>query len=909
MTRTVFVGLLLVVLCLGAMAEEAGETSATPGGAFDLAAVIGASFSDIARMPTRLTMFNQHDDAAKATYICCRPDQEEDIARALKANAAFLTTYGASDYADDTLMHNARINGVRRHFRGEIEAYNALISHFPQSDLADDACWGLAQMHARDKARPQSIAALAELVKAYPDSTWADDSLGLLAKQYKELDNAPAALGALETLVAKYPASDHSPPAWFGIAKEYQSKGSYAAAIDALLELQRRYPFSDFTDDAQFAIGNCFRAAQEDQAALEAYEFIIHNMPGSSFTKPAMREANTLCKRFAGPTGRRGARTDAYDMNMACPCQAATDLYDRAAHFQRYRMYKDAAAGYMQFARQYPGHDRFDDAIYNLGICYQELNMLFAEVNKARGPDDLFRLKVEWEDALGSKARMPENAKLSAVSDAASAFEHVAYRLIGSPLRDDALYELARTYEDSGRPVEEALTYQQLVINFPGSPHEMEALTRTMRYYADPKNYPACLKAYALLAKSYPTIFPKKLGEAKDDFLTVMGLYRKHTDFAWDEYHVHHIPYRFTLGDLQQDANFYLAALEMRRGNFTAACNLLKPLTKMLTSDFCAPARFLMARAYEERGKTGSAQALYEKLIAEQAHSGLADDARVRLARLKSPVDVSSYAEAAVSEFGDAGHMDCWVGKETVVFAPWIVTAKMRQYNLPNVWEQARVSLGEWTGNKPTEKLVIVLDEMGRRGGPGNPLRLSARQVTDPPRWGMGFYEMAASAVSSGRGAQFVAQQPAIAEGLARFAAGSMQMALVSETRDAVGSAVAVMLPNQEIIDARKRALDALQEYVRETPEAEKLTSEIVCGMLFTLLDRHGQSKQGLANWEPYSRVFSVWNDEGVPLGTEDECCKAFVRGLSEAFGTDLTPQFQEWGLGVGSTTMTSLPG
>ncbi len=900
---------LLALFSVPLVAEDSGPgPTKVSEQSFDLGSLLSKSFYDIARMPTRLTSYNSHDDAAKATYVCCRPDQEEDIARALKANAAFLTLYPYSDYADDTLMHNARVNSVQRHFRGEIEAYAALVARYPDSDLADDACWGLAMMHSRDKARPEATQALLRLVRNYPNSTWADDAYALLAKEYKDLDNEAGALEALNLLATKYPASDYCPKAIFAVGKKYESMGNYAAAIRTYRELQRRYPYSDMADDAQFAIGNCYRAAEDDVAALEAYEFIIHQLPGSGMTKPAMREANTIYKRLSG-RGRRGATADRYNMNMRCPCKIAMDLFDKAAHHQRYRMYKSAVELYTQFINRFPGNDNFDDAIYNIGICYLELNMLFAEINQARGPDDLFRLKVEWEDALGSRAKMPAKGHLSAVEDAAGAFEFVAYRLPGSPWRDDALYQLARSYEDSGRRAEEAMMYQQLLLSFPGSQHEMEALVRLMRYYGDPKNFPGCVKLYGRLAKAYPSVFPLNLADSPSDFKLLMKLYRRHTDFAWEEYNHHHIPYRLTLSDLQQDADFYIAALQMKRGQYRSAIKMLKNLARRPTCDFAASAQFLIARAYEKRGDTKNARTYYNKILQQHPLSGLADDAQMCLGALGNSEDFGPIFERIAAKFGPLpGDMDVWASDELVVVAPWTATAKMRAYNLPNIWRQARADLGAWTGHEPQERQIIYLAESGGRTQAGNPIRLCACQIGDPPRWSLGFRELAENAMLGG-GARSIAQfQPAITRGLSDFAAASLQLALVSETRDAVGSAVAVVLPNQEVLDARKRALEALQEYVRNTPDVKKLTPQVVCGMLYSLLDQQGLAKDSLADWQPYAKLFRTWDEAGGAKSPE-QSASLFVEGINKAFGTDLTQQMKEWGFPVAATTMTRLPG
>ncbi len=102
------VAIVLLILVLGtvAVAEE-----------FDISGVLGSSFSDIALLPSRLTYYNEHDDAATASYTCCKPYQHKEIEQAIRANEVFLDKYGGTDFGDDTLMHYAWVTSVKKDFR------------------------------------------------------------------------------------------------------------------------------------------------------------------------------------------------------------------------------------------------------------------------------------------------------------------------------------------------------------------------------------------------------------------------------------------------------------------------------------------------------------------------------------------------------------------------------------------------------------------------------------------------------------------------------------------------------------------------------------------------------------------------------------------------------------------------
>ncbi len=835
----------ILVLCLGlipvVLAEDVPEPEEIVISLDQFVVPSTRSFTDVAMLPTRLTSYNAHDDAARATYSCCRPDQEEKIKKALAANAAFLDAYKFSDWADDTLMHNARVNSVRKNFREEITAYAQLLKYYPGSDLADDAAWGLARMHVKDGADNAAVKILNGLVRQYPRSTWADDAYLSLSQALERLDDERGALAALEALSQRYPHSDHCADAALKLGKKYQERGNYPAAIEGFNFVARRYPSSDLADDAQYGIATCLRSMQRDEQAVAAYEFIIHRMAGSSFVPQAMREVNTILKRHK------------YDLSQKTSKDAADKLYKLGCHNMNYRQYKSAIQAFRQLVTRFPGCDCYDDALYKIGVAYQEMNILFQEINQAKGPDDLFRLTTQWKDATGARAGIPSGKQLNSINDCVSAFSLVAGKLIGSKWRDDAVYQIAKSFEDVEKLDQMALTYQQLLINFPGSPYEMEALYEVLKFYADGKNYETSMKMFPRLSKAAPGIFPSMMAENRTDFLHVMGSYSRHLNFAWDEYHVHHIPYRVTLPDLVPKASLHIGSMYLERGRTADAIKHLKRVADVPTCNECGAATYLLAVAYERSGQPQRATELYTTIQSRFALSGLADDARFALARLNgSPPDVAGYA-AAVGISPDA--YDVHVGEHTVVFAPFTVAPKMREYNLPNIWDSAQASLASWMGYESPDKAIIVVT---KDGGTRGPIVVPASKMKDPPDWTGGFIQMARRMIDSTECRMFASQMPPVAEGIARFAASSLHYSLVSETRDTIGSAAATVLPHQAVLDQRDTSLRALEEYVRASPSPDKLTPDVVCGMLYTLLDRHGYGKHALIDWEPYTRFFEA---------------------------------------------------
>ncbi|MCE5241300.1 tetratricopeptide repeat protein [bacterium] len=862
---------------------------------FDIGKTLTPTFSDIALLPTRLTYYNLHDDSARATYTCCKPSQEEQIRKALAANAAFLERYPRTDYSDDTCMHNARVNSVRKNFRYQVEALEMLIQQFPDSDLADDGAWRLAQCYMGDKDHAAAIEVLNILVTRYPDSAWADDALFALSRELREVDDEPEAVRALRDLAYKYPSSDNCPAALDALAQSYMKEENYAAAIKASIDLIRRYPCADCADDAYMRIAEAHRHEGRNPDAMEAYVKLIDRMRGSSLVNTAMREYNTLLRNSRG-SGHRIAG-ELYEPTEEDTGRAAQDLFDIAMHHQNYREYAAAVQTYREFAGRFPGSDQYDDALFNIGFCYQQMNILFEDLNKAKGPEELFKRQTEFEDATGAYGALPKD-KLSAVRSASDAFSVVVDRLPGSPLRDDALYEIAKSFEDSGKAADEAVSYQELVISFPGSDKEFEALYRMLKWYAEPANWDKAQQFYPGLSKAYPGIFPKALTQNKTTFYQLMGAYSRHLNFAWFESFDHHIPYDMTATDLCYDADFNIGALMLSMGETQDALKRLRPLCEMPSNDFCAPAIWLVAQAQERLGRKDAAANLYEKLMTDFDWSGLADDAKMALAQLNAGgADAKRYADLAGQKLGrDLSAFDCYVGQQVVVFAPYTVSAKMREYNMPNIWENAAGLMADWTGETVGDKVLVCVGD-GTGAKDKATIEVSAAGIADPPQWSLGLEQLAGCYVTSACSGKLGGLEKTFSSGLARFAAASLQYDLVTETRDAIGSAAAVALPQEEVLRTREQSLAALADYVREQKGPQDVSAEVACGMLFTLLDTRGFSRSKLVDREPFRDLFASLKRDGG--GAE-----GLAGALNSCLGGGCEQLLQQWKLGPARSAM-----
>jgi tetratricopeptide (TPR) repeat protein len=393
-------------------------------------------------------------------------------------------------------------------------------------------------------------------------------------------------------------------------------------------------------------------------------------------------------------------------------------------------------------------------------------------------------------------------------------------------------------------------------------------------------------------------VFPGWLYESKEDYLTVMGFYNRAVSHAWDEFYHHHIDYRFTVQDLLDDAVFALGAIQVKYGNLKQAQKILELMFRKPRGDLAAETGFLLARVYEKMGDFEKAQARYAEILQYFPDGGLADDAQAELARLQQ-----GQAGGEWCLVGEGPLSDVYYGQYVTVQAPPMLAAKMREYNLPNIWDQAYANLQQWTGLQAYQKQLILVDESVEGGQPGFPVRLSARAIQDPPTWNLGLRELAYNFVSNEHYGVIGSVHPALREAFASFAAAALQYSLVSETRDTIGSAAATKLAHEDVINRRRQALEALHRYIQSGALLENLTPDVALGMLVQLLDQNGYGNNELIDWSPYQRfwmsLLRLPPERRMAGGDPAQSAGIVVQCLNAAFNTDLTPTFQAWGFPV----------
>lgn len=854
-------------------------------------------FANLARLASRLTSYNSHDDSATATYTCCRPDQKEEIARAERANLLFLERFPQSDFADDKLFHMASLAGLQNNYRDQLKYYEWLVADYPDSDYADDALWELQQLYGQERdAIGARRDALERIVNDYPYSLHTAHALGalaVLAVQERELEAAEA---AVRRLAETFPNACLTPGAIYGLGLICQELGEHDRALDLYEWVINDYPYSNYFDDALYAQARVWLNQRAELPARRAYERLFSLCPATPLIRTAAQEYNSLRPRAA------------YIIEGDSPWDLARDLYEVAQSHQRFREFEAAVACYNELLANFPGLDLVDDAVFNIGMCYKQMNLLCNAISNAEGPDQLYRVREAWQAATGG-APVPVGQAVETATDATNAFMTVAFNMPGSSLGAEALHELAEVFEDMKIPELRAEVFQKLLINFPTCDQKdaTEALAELLEWYCTEAQWPEATGLYLELADAYPDLFPRALARDTNLLVSVLKMYEREASHGWYERNRGHVRGRtYGPGDLVDDSLYVIGSLMIDGGDARAGVERLRTLLgTMPTSDYAPSALYNLARGYEKLGRLKDAAEVYNTIYTRYAASGLKDDAEDCYAVLEGKKDLQPGEEALLKAEEALGRSlkgyDLYIGEHVVVFSPFMAAAKLRQYNLPNVWDEAQRCLAEWTGldeRLATRQIVVLTPEAGAEAG--DVIRLPAREVADPPNWSLGLRQLTQNFVDDPEWAVLHGMGTAVTEAFVNLGVANLQHALVSETRDTIGSASAVKLPFQNLIEQRARCVAALNAYVRDGARGrDEVSADVATGMLLALLDTYGYGSNGIVDWTPFETFFEVLREQSgrVDPGDPDQCTRVVVDALGESFNADVKPFFQHWGL------------
>jgi len=800
----------------------------------------------LARVPSRLAAFNAFRDAAEASLSCGK--DEAKIKAAISANQAVLDLYPQSEFADDCLFKNGELWQRLGRTDKAVEALVALAERFPHSDLADEALWLAAKGFRVLRREEDEREALLLLTSNYPLSPHWEEAFVRLARE------APQVLAVREAAVAALSQGRLTPDArvkaLMSLALAAKEEGDFAGALELYRQVAAEHPDSSEADDALLqAILLLRRTGEPPWVVSEAVQELLDRYP---YSDSAARASNLL---LLG----KGRRPLPDNSDSGGPAEAVRE----AKALQVQRRFGEAIEAYKAVLSLYPEGESRDDALFGLASCLAEIGKVEGALREATLPEQVAEAQLEL-------ARSGALGAVQATRQAIALFEELLLTCPSSGHVKDALFEIGRCCEALGDKRAAALAYGRFLAYRPTG-EELEEAAKALFAYLTSAGEEA-LEVYAALSAGQPHIFPPA---ARGRLESVRMVARWYEQVAADAKH-RKIP--LSPDDFCDDALLLGALTSLEQGEDAAAqAQLQALLDRYPTSGLGPAALFLLARIHQRNGDFATAWRLAARVAEMPSASGLEDDA-------------DALCEGFEGVRGTAGLPEIETIAHSNVKTVCTVhdSLRLRQYDLPQMWDQACARLAEWTGIRPAAKPVIIV------GGPteaaGVFARVDGSVLQEPPDWGAGFRPLASAWLELPALRVIGDTWPRLREALALLASCYLQYDLVHETRDVIGAPSASRLPNEAVLRERERLLARFYQEQAEGRAPAEMSAEGMAGLLFFRLAKQGAEGQGIVDWWPLHSFFLQilrLNDNGQESDRETAATLVW-RSLEQALGTTL---------------------
>ncbi len=456
------------------------------------------------------------------------------------------------------------------------ELYEEIVRRYTASRRREEAMYGLAWTYFRRRDFDKSTAMFGELLKTFPKSAYASeamarrgDGLYIMRQFHAAADQYDAAAGA-------------SPNSEEGLYSAYQAgqasyrAGDLSGAVQRMKRFVNTYPNSRLADDAMFLIGWIAFQRRDEEQAITDFRKLLDAYPDGD--------------------------------------QAVRALYTIAdAEYNLGRV--DAALGtYQSVIARYPRHPLAAEAARSMQIALVGMGRTEDAIRIA---DTLIALNPTSDVAADFSWRKAE-IFYSGKNYTSAASELLAYmqRHPSSERKDEALYQLGRTYLGMSDLVQARQAFNTLEKDFPKSTFVPLALIDLGEYYVAKANSTSADSVYRIVwtrfrsdtdAASRAGYERGLIARAKADTLAAIERFRETADLFGD-------------AEYADQSRYQTAALYKRLGRLDSAEYHLRLLS--VRSDkpaFAATALYEIGTMYLRQKRYSEAIVQYEKVRTDYA--------------------------------------------------------------------------------------------------------------------------------------------------------------------------------------------------------------------------------------------------------------------------------------------------
>lgn len=344
-------------------------------------------------------------------------------------------------------------------FRAALKHYKA-VAESPEHERKEEGMYGVGWSYYKLNDFPNAIDAFERLVIAYPAGKSSFDARLRLGDCYFHQKDYKKAAGVYRTVVRLFPKNDGADYAYYQLAQTYFRSADHQQASQQFSAVIKAFPQSPLADDAQYALGWIQFQKKEYLAAIKEFQLVIANYPESEIAPRA--------------------------------------YYSIGDAYYNLQQYAAAEKSYREVIRRYPKSNYLFDAMTGIQYCLtaqgkpqEALAIIDSYVQENPGSAIAEQLSLRKGDLLFGQKQYDA---------AAREYRSFLDRYPQTSQRATALYWLARSLSEFGKPLEAADVYEQAAgaKNAPGK-IVSSSLLEAAEIFRGQKKYD---QAFAVLTKA-----------------------------------------------------------------------------------------------------------------------------------------------------------------------------------------------------------------------------------------------------------------------------------------------------------------------------------------------------------------------------------------------------------------------
>lgn len=307
----------------------------------------------------------------------------------------------------------------------------------PNWPRGDEVLLSLAVELEADKNPQAAIQELNQLVAKYPESDLLPRGLSRLGQLKMQIEKWDEAANHYRQLIAKFPEHELAPSAQYHIGAAYFQKPDYNTAAKELSQLLTKWPQSEVAQHGRYLRGASY-------FHLKQYPNAVQDLKAYLATNPAEAEQKVEAQ-----------------FTLA---QAQSELKD----------YQNVAGTLQALLKDSPKTEKADQAHYELAFAYQNLK----QPDKAAQTFETLATQFP-ESPLVAEAwfRVGEQREADAKLEEALKAYQTGFAKAKEPMfRELLLYKMGRVNYDRKAHAEAVQHFQNLLKEFPKSPHHDDAV-------------------------------------------------------------------------------------------------------------------------------------------------------------------------------------------------------------------------------------------------------------------------------------------------------------------------------------------------------------------------------------------------------------------------------------------------